>query len=163
MATFCDVDGLDEIMVGVTFDSATTVMAEKMLTHSENEIKKYLSKRYDLSGTTFTTITGIPPLVRSLCETLSEAYMWQRMSRGGKESLARFKSLRDPVIENLQMIAEYKLDLYNTAGSVITDFSNSAYQVRTNTDGYTETFLEDDPLSWRVDPDKLDDISDDRT
>jgi len=163
MATFANVTGLDDIMVGVTFDSATTVLADKMLTHAENEVKKYLSKRYDLSSPTFSTTTGIPPLIRSLTETLAEANVWGRMSRGSKESLARAKAIRKPAIDCLEKIAEYKLDINATSGSVIADFSNTAYQTRSNTSQYTETFGEDDPLSWVVDPDKLDDIKSDRS
>jgi len=85
------------------------------------------------------------------------------MSRGSKESLARAKAIRKPAIDCLEKIAEYKLDINATSGSVIADFSNTAYQTRSNTSQYTETFGEDDPLSWVVDPDKLDDIKSDRS
>lgn len=144
-------------MVGTDFDTATTSLATKLITHSENEINKWISKRYDL--TQFNTSTSIPPLLTSLSETLSEGYMYQRMSRGSKEWMARGKELIDQATSNLKLISEYKLDLVNTAGSIITDMSNTAFRCLSSTDSYTTTFDEDSELSWAVDQDKLDDIS----
>jgi hypothetical protein len=147
-------------MIGTTFDTVTSSLASKVITHAENEINKYLSKRYDV--TAFNTSTSVPPLVTSLCETLSEGYMYQRMSRGSKESMARGKALIDQAILNLKDISEYKLDLLNTSGSVITDMSNTAFRLQSSTVDYSSTFNEDEETSWAVDQDKLDDLSDER-
>jgi hypothetical protein len=162
MGTYATTTALDTIMIGVNFDTATSSLATKMITHAENEINKYLSKRYDISGATFQTAASIPPLVTSLCERLSEGYMWKAISRGSKESLARGKDLIDDVTSNLKLISDYKLDLLNTAGSALDDMSNTAYRVLCNTTSYTNTFDEDDELSWSTDPDKLEDIADGR-
>lgn len=160
MGTYATTTSLQTLMVGTTFDTATTSLATKLITHAENEINKYISKRYDVSS--FSTSTAVPPLLTSLCETLSEGYMYQRMSRGGKESLSRAKNLIDQAVENLQMIAEYKLDLVNTSGGVVTDMSQTAYRVLSNTTGYANTFNEDDPLNWEISDAKLDDIESER-
>jgi len=160
MGTYATTTSLQTLMVGTTFDTATTSLATKLITHAENEINKYISKRYDVSN--FSTSTAVPPLLTSLCETLSEGYMYQRMSRGGKESVNRAKTLIDQAVDNLKLIAEYKLDLVNTAGSVVTDMSQTAYRVLSNTTDYSNTFNEDDPLNWEVDQDKLDDIESER-
>jgi hypothetical protein len=90
--------------------------------------------------------------------------MWQSLSRGGasKDQFDAGKSLEKSVLANLKDLSEYKGELFNTAGAVITDMSNTAYRVLSNTSGYTETFAEDDSLSWATDPDKLQDISDSR-
>lgn len=143
-------------MVGTDFDTATSALATKCITHSENEINNWISKRYDL--TQFNTSTSIPPHITSLSETLSEGYMYQRMSRGAKEWMSRGKELIDQATENLKLISNYKLDLVNTAGSVIVDMSNTAYRVLSNTDGYSTTFDEDSELNWATDQTKLDDI-----
>lgn len=160
MGLYCTSTSLQTLMIGTTFDSITTALASKMITHAENEINKYLSKRYDL--TSFSTSTSIPPLVTSLAETLSEGYMYQRMSRGGKDSMARGKELIDQAINNLKLIADYKLDLVGSSGSPIDDMPNTAYRVLCNTKDYSTTFNEDDELEWAVDQDKLDDIESDR-
>lgn len=145
-------------MIGTTFDSVTTSLANKSIDWAEAEVNKYLSKRYDISSFQ----TTVPPLVRTLSEWLSVAYTYQGNSRGGKESRERAKEYRDMAIDNLKLIADYKLDLLDTAGSVIDDFSNTAYRVLSSTDIYTETFAEDSELNWAVDSDKLSDIEDDR-
>lgn len=147
-------------MIGTDFDSATSSLATKCITHAENEINKWISKRYDI--TAFNTSTSIPPLITSLTETLSEAYMYQRMSRGNKEWRDRAKDLIIQVTDNLKEIANYKLDLVNTAGSVIVDMSNTSYRCLSSTDTYSTTFNEDSELNWAVDQDKLDDIESER-
>lgn len=143
-------------MVGTEFDTATTSLASRLITHAENEVNKYLSRRYDVSA--FNTSTAVPPLVTSLTETLAEGYMYQRMSRGGKEAMARANDLIKMAVNNLNDIANYKLDLVDTSGSSIVDMSQTAYRVLCNTSDYTPTFGEDNELDWEVDTDKLDDI-----
>ena len=151
---------LQTLMIGTNFDTATTALGVKLITHAENEINKYLSKRYDM--TAFTATASVPPMITSWCETLAEGYMCQRMSRGGKEAMARGQTLIDQVIGNLKLVADYKLDLVNTAGSVIADMSNTAYRVLCNTTNYANTFNEDDPNNWEVSDTKLDDIDTER-
>lgn len=148
-------------MIGTTFDTATTNLATKLITHAENEINKWLSKRYDVAAFAATS-TAVPPLVTSLAETLSEGYIYQRMSRGGKDADQRGKILISQVLENLKMISDYKLDLTDEDGNVIQDMSQTAYRVLSSTSGYSETFNEDDPLDWKIDEDKLDDIASER-
>jgi hypothetical protein len=143
-------------MIGTSFDTATTALATKMITHAENEINKYLVGRYDVSA--FNTSTAIPPLVTSLCETLSEGYMHQRMSRGGKESMARGAALIKQALDNLKMISEYNLSLSDSTGALISDRSDSNYAILSSTTNYTTTFDEDDELNWEIDSDKLNDI-----
>lgn len=161
MGTYATTTGLAVNMIGTTFDSVTTALATKLITHAENEVNKYLSKRYDLSA--FNTSTAIPPLVTSITETLAEGYMYQRMSRGGKEALAQSKMLISQAIENLSLIADYKLDLVGASGTVIADMSQTAYRVMSSTSNYANTFNEDDDLNWKVDDTKIDDIDTERS
>jgi hypothetical protein len=160
VGVYATTTSLQTLMIGTTFDSLTTSLADKLITHAENEVNKYLSKRYNV--TSFMTAGSVPPLVTSLTETLAEGYMHQRMSRGGKDAMKRGSELIEMAKENLESIAEYKLDLHNTAGSVISDMSQTAYRVLSNTTDYSSTFNEDDELNWAVDSDKTDDISDER-
>lgn len=160
MGTYATTTSLQTLMVGTNFDTATTSLANKLITHAENEINKYLSKRYDVGS--FNTSTSVPPLVTSICETLSEGYMHQRMSRGGKDAHKRGKELIDQAIDNLKLIADYKLDLVDSSGTVLDDMSQTAYRVLSNTTDYANTFNEDDPLNWAVDEDKLEDIDGER-
>lgn len=161
MGIYATTTSLQTLMIGTSFDTATTSLATKLITHAENEINKYLSKRYDVSSFNDTS-TSVPPIVTSLCETLSEGYMHQRMSRGGKESMARGKELINQCLENLKSIAEYKLDLMDSSGDRINDISTGAFLIKSTTENYSNTFNEDDPVNWEVDQDKLDDIDSER-
>jgi len=158
MGVYCTTTSLQVLMVGTRFDSATSLLADKLIVHAENEVNKWLSKRYEIES----LVPIVPPLVTSLTETLAEGYMYQRMARGGKEGLAQGKTLIDQALANLKLISEYKLDLVDTSGNVITDMSNTAYRVLSNQEQYQPTFNEDDGLNWEVDPQKLSDISDER-
>lgn len=152
-------------MVGVTFDSATTALATSCITQAENEVRKYLSKRFDLStGTVFdlTSTASTPPIVETLTEMYSQGLIYFYQSRGGKESISRGEKLMKMVTDNLEKIAEYELDIVGATGAIIDDKEETGFRVLTNTDGYTETFAEDDPLNWAVDTDKLSDIESDR-
>ena len=159
---YATTSSLDTRMVGLTFDTATTALAAEMIVDAENEVNKYLARRYDLSSSYFATTTAIPPIVRSLTTRLAEAYMWKSGSRGGKESITRGEALEKSVMKNLEDIAAYKGELTDTLGSIIPDKSNTAYRVLSNTQGYTPTFNEDKAESWRVDQDKLEDIRNER-
>lgn len=148
---------LETRLVDVEFDTATTSLVSNCIEDAEAECNKWLSKRYNLSPFQ-TTTAAIPPMMRSLAVRLSEGYYWQRASRGAKESLARGNSLEKNVLQNLKDISEYKANLVDTAGSLITDDpDNGSYRVLNNTSNYRPTFNEGNSSHWRVDRDKIDD------
>src|SRR3990167_1225529 len=163
MGLYTTTTTLSLVMVGTNFSATNmTTLGSKAIDQAEAEVNKYLSKRYDLSSSTFQTSTSIPPLVRAMTERLSEANMWEFLSRGGtaKETLERAKQIKIEVIGseknpgNLMLIAQHKMDLTDSTGSVINDFSNTSQRIRCNTSSYTPTFDEDSPLNWAVDADK---------
>jgi hypothetical protein len=150
-------------MVGVTFDTSTTNLASNMIVEAQNEINKYLSKRYDMSSyLTTSAYSTMPPLLLSLCDRLAEGYMWIRLSRGSKESIARGKEMIADVKANLIDLRDNKADLIGLTGSPTTELENPD-NVLSNTEDYHATFDEDDPLNWSVDSDKLDAIDSDRS
>lgn len=161
MGIYATTTSLEVFMIGTTFDTATTSLADKTITHAENEINKYISKRYDISSF-YTTTATVPPIITSLCEQLSIGYMHQHMSRGGKESMARGKFFIDMAMKNLESIAKYELNITDSSGAVIADISGSSYNVKSTTENYANTFNEDSPLNWEVSSTKLDDISSER-
>lgn len=154
-------------MVGVTFDTSTTNLASNMIVEAQNEINKWVSKRYNISiyqtTTAATTTGGAPPLLQSWTDRLAEGYMWIRMSRGGAN--AQFQTIGDKLIKDvkecLKALVENQVDLLDESGDAISELSNPD-NVLSNTEDYHSTFDEDDPLNWSVDSDKLNDISDDR-
>jgi len=150
---------LDVNMVGVDFDTATAALGSNMIVEAQNEINKWVSKRYPISSYVTTTAYATnPPVLLSWCDRLAEGYMWIRLSRGSKESIARGKEMIKDVKECLQALANNKVDLVSSSGSAITELTNPD-NVLSNTEDYAATFDEDDPLNWGVDSDKLNDIS----
>lgn len=143
-------------MIGTTFDTATTALMSKMITHSENEVDKYISKRYDVGN--FTT-TSIPPLLTSITETLAEGYYFLRNSRGGgKDSVTYGNLLIKEAKENLLLLANRKLDLLDSNDDPVAEFADASYKIKSSTTNYSTTFDEDDELAWSIDENKLDDI-----
>lgn len=161
MGTFATTTSLQTLMVATEFDTATTALAAKCIEQAENEIRKKLSRIYDLTSNYFQTSTSTPPLITSMCETYSEGLMWIRMSRGAKESIKRGQIMIELVDENLELLMNGELDLFNTAGSIIPQDASRDH-VLCNTTNYAPTFNEDSELNWEVDPDKEDDIADGR-
>ncbi len=153
---------LDTNMIGVTFDTSTTNLASNMIVEAQNEINKWVSKRYSVSSyVTTTAYSTNPPLLKSWTDRLAEGYMWIRVSRGSKESISRGKELIKDVKECLLALSQNKIDLLGNDGSVLSELE-SPDAVFSNTEDYHNTFDEDDPLNWSVDSDKLDDINDER-
>lgn len=161
MGVYATTTSMQTIMVGTNFDTITTNLMGKMITHAENEVNKYISKRYSVAR--FTT-TSMPPLLTSLTETLAEGYYFLRNSRGGgADSVNYGKELIKQAQSNLQMIADRKLDLLGSDGDPVDESANSSYQIKSSTLNYSLTFNEDDELDWKVDQDKLDDIESGRS
>ena len=150
-------------MIGINFDTATTVLANRCITWAENEVNKWLSKRYDIASPTFQTVSSIPPMVTSWTEWLSVGYMHDSNSRGSKDSFKRAKIFKDRAMSDLKLVSEYELDLMDSTGSIIIDKPDNSFQVLSNTDDYSNTFNEDDPLNWKIDSDKLSDIDSERS
>lgn len=161
MGLYATTTALQTMMVGVTFNTATSALASALIDRAERRVNSVLALRYNLSSAYFQTTTSIPPQVREWSAQLAEGWMWQANSRGGagKESMARGKELINQVLADLKAIQEYKMELTDTAGSLILDATDTSYRVLCNTSDYTPTFDEGDELSWQVDKDKLDDIS----
>lgn len=149
-------------MIGVTFNTATTSLAGECITWAEDEIRKYLSRRYDMSSDAFQTSTSTPPLVKSWATRLACGYTEIQMARGGKEAIAVGESKVKAVLDNLQMVADGELSVADSTGSLLTESDNSAFKVQSTTSGYKETFDVDDSKDWAIDTDRLEDIKGDR-
>lgn len=161
MGTFATTTSLDTLMVDTEFDTATTSLCSQLITQAENEIRKRLAKRYDVSSAYFQTSTSTPPMVTTLCEWLTQGYMYENLSRGGKDAYSRADRFLKKAMDNIDDIVDYKANLQDSSGSVITEATESLPMYSTS-DDYHDTFGEDDPLNWNVDSDKLSDIADER-
>ncbi len=161
MGTFATTTALQPLMIGTVFDTATVSLAGTCIGLAEDEIRKQLSSRYDMTLTNFQDYIATPPVIRSLCIQLAVGYMYENMSRGSKEGFARADRYIKRVMDNLKEIADGTLQLLDSNGAVMTG-DNTRWQVKCNTTDYTPTFNEDSPKNWKVDETKLGDIADER-
>ena len=156
MGTYCTYTSLSPLMKGTNLDTATIDTINECIEMAEDEIDKYLSKRYDISQFRLAdSIGAVSPTVKTICKNLSLGYAWDALSRGGKESGVRADRYMDRAMQNLKDIADGKANVLDVDYGVIADVSGGSYEVYTNTDEYSSTFNEDNPLNWAVDPDKL--------
>ncbi len=134
-------------MIGTTLDTATSALLTECITDAENEVKKQLSERYDL--TQFTTTTSCP-ILGTLARDLTIGYAYEAMSRGSKEGMARADRYIMRVMENLKQIREGEVQLFDGNGILITELEGK-WKVRSNIveGGYSPTFNEDDAKNWR--------------
>lgn len=141
-------------------DTATSDLVSACLDDASAEVDKYLSRRYDLTNYQ-TTTAAIPPMMRSLTIRLAEAYVWQRNSRGAKESLKRGDNLEKAVIQNLIDLRDYDASLVDTSGALIAnDPDAGSFRILSNTKDYRDTFNEGKSAKWKVSATKLSDIPD---
>jgi hypothetical protein len=161
LANYATTTGLALKMIGTVFDTATTNLASSMITDASEEIRKKLSKRYDFSLATFETTTSRPVILNTICETLALGYMYENMSRGSKEGLARADRYIKRGMENLDILAIGDAELIDTSGNVVDQISTD-WAVQSSTQDYANTFNEDKQTNWKPDPDKIDDIKAER-
>lgn len=114
MGTFCTTTSLDTIMVGTTFDTATTSLATECIANAENKIREILAKRYDVSSAEFQTSTSTPPVVQTICKWLSVGYMYEDLSRGSPQGFQRADRYIQKAMDNLQMIIGYEADIVDS-------------------------------------------------
>ncbi len=161
MGTFATTTSIQVMMVGTVFDSVTTSLVAECLSQAENEIKKQLSKRYDISTAYFTDSAQTPPQVQTMAKRLTIGYAYEAMARGSKEGFARADRYIKQVMENLCQLREGEVQLFDAAGILIEE-TPTEWQVQHTGDNYAPTFNEDDPKNWKVDRDKLEDIDGER-
>ena len=159
MGTYVTTTSLQGLLVGHSFSKPAGTLASSAIDIAEGEINGYIGKRYDVAD--FTS-TAIPPLLATASKLLGSAYFLSFQSRAGKETLSKAEMFRKSAIDLVKRIADGEIDLLDVNGDLIEDKTDSNFRVLSNTEDYAPTFAEDDPTSWKVDSDKLEDISDDR-
>lgn len=96
----------------------------------------------------------------TLAQTLALGYMYENMARGSKEGYARADRYINRVMANIVDLKNGDAQLTDINGGLVTEIDGDwAIQVTT---AYSPTFNEDDPENWKVDTNKLEDISDER-
>ena len=160
MSRYCTTGALKILWGSASFNNLTT-LAQKMIDQAESEIDKHLSQRYDISSATFQTTSSIPPAVTTVCEWLSIGYLYEATARGSKDAFQRADRYIKKAMKNLEAMLDYNANLVDANGDIV-DSKSDDFQILSSTKDYEPTFNEDHPLNWQLDPDKADDIADER-
>lgn len=147
-------------MVGTVFTGLTDT-ANECITQAEDEIRKKLARRYDVSSNYFQTSTSAPPALINIAKWLATGFTYEANARGGKDAFDRADRFIKKAMDNLNELAEGMCNLYDSTGSIIAERGGFNFITSTSSN-YSNTFNEDDPLNWSVDSDKLEDISSER-
>jgi len=162
MGTFCTTTSLETLWVGSTFTAELTSLAGDLISDSEDELRSCFAQRYDITTDAFQTSTATPPMLEKLCKWKAIGYLYEATARGSKDAFKRSSRYLDRCDKKINEIRDYKAHLLDSSGAQIPD-STGKLLVKSTTQDFTPTFLEDDELKWRQDKDKLDDIDSERS
>lgn len=164
MGTFATYTSLDLLIPGVKITNTAASLAAKCIVWAENQVKSKLSRRYDISGSPFLTSTSVPPQITSITEMIASGHLFKQLSRGAPESIDRGNEIIKDGMDQLISLATGESHLLDTSGSFVGERTDSVREyVIHSASGYHTTFDEDDPINWKIDPDKIDDIESGRS
>lgn len=132
-----------------TSDTYGTAVFSRHIDRAEGVVNSFLAARYALPFTT------VPPIVRTLSEDLASWFAargaYAQDSQLRQEYLDRF----DDAVDMLREIRDGKLKVALTNGSLVSPQSTSRFLTSTD---YSHVFNLDEPESWGVDADQIDDM-----
>lgn len=134
-------------------DSFGTLMFDRQILNAESLVNAAVAPNYSISD-----FTAIPPLLRKLTEDIA---IYNVIKATGYRADDRNEYLDDfeRAMDMLDSIRKGETKLTYTNGSDIPVLSN---KILCDKSDYTPIFNLDDPTSWEVDPDQLDDIESER-
>jgi phage gp36-like protein len=121
------------------------------ITRAEAYINGKISSRYDVSGYTSSTA---PPMLRQIAEDITSFYYLRSVFTGDNQNISEWVENYGEALKLLDEIRDGKVDLVNTAGSLI-GASTTTSPIESSTKDLEPTFNEGDELDWNVDTDKL--------
>ena len=140
----------------------TAALISSTSVHVGAYIDGYCARRYavPLNGATVAT-DAVPPLIRLIAIDLTAYRVFRAAFPRDSVSLNEWVDKYNEAKEELQLIRDGELDLTDTAGGYL-----AVRDVTTTVDGshdsYAPVFQMDTSTGWRVDPDLLTNISDNR-
>jgi hypothetical protein len=145
--------------VGAAGYSNTTALITKHITRADTIINGKIAARYAIGSIQ----TNVPPLLRTLSEDIASYFSFRSWFSQDNQNVNEWTDKFNEATQMLDMIRKGEMDLFDTAGSLITEVTTDDMQmVDGNNIDYQSFFDEDNELSWKVDEDKLDAIGDER-
>lgn len=138
--------------------SETSLVIGTHITRSDAFINGKIFKRYAVP------ISPTPPLLANLSEDLTSYYAYRSFyTQDNLNQLEFYDELRATVMDTLEQIREGKLDLFDTAGSEISEKITTSGKIADSTHKDYQPFFDiDDSFNWKFDDDLKSDVDDKR-
>mgnify|MGYP001603168569 CR=1 FL=1 len=148
---------LPQYLVGntTTSDTAGMNIFSRHVDRTEGIVNAYISARYDILALTSTTL---PPILRAITEDIASFMSLRGTILQNSDLGTERKQAYDRAWKDLEALRDGDIKLAATNG---TEVATRTARMLTSTD-YSHIFNLDDPQSWKVDDDQVDDIGDTR-
>jgi phage gp36-like protein len=157
---YCTATEVRDVLSGVTIAKMDDTAVENKISYAESMINAYLSSRYTVP------FVSTPPLVKTICIDMSAYYVLRTLFT--RDSVNKNKYIDEFLLKHLDTSEKTGTiyDILNGLLPIIDDEGNeipaSSDLIDSNTKDYVPIFDVDSDLDWRVDPDRLEDIANDR-
>lgn len=135
--------------------STTSKIVGAHISRADALINGMIAKRYGVP------LTPTPPLLSKLSEDITAYYTYRSSyTQDNHNKLEYFEELKEDAFAELKLIREGEVDLVDTLGGLLPERSTEPANTlvdSTDTD-FAPFFDIDDPLTWKFDPDALDEV-----
>lgn len=145
-----------QLVPGINVGQSSTADAlNAHIRRADDIINGMLGRRYAVPFTT----TTVPPMVRTIAEDLASGMLFRSLyTRDSQNKNEWTEVLIDQAFKMLEKIAEYEVDLRDTAGSLIGE-TDSGSRVDSSTENFAPIFDLDSITSQEVSAARLDTIT----
>ncbi len=148
------------ILPGLLANTATTALIDSHIARADSLIDGKCARRYAVPFAT--TSTSTPPLIHTLSQDIASFFTYRSKFTGdGANRFAYLDDLMSTAMKTLDEIQQGLIDVVGATGIVISEDASDSKIYSSNQD-FTPIFDVDDETSWRVDPDRIDSIRQNR-
>lgn len=159
MANYSDDDEVRTVLKGFGTTAIGTADMVHYMNRADGLINARLGKIYTVP---FSTGTNCPSIIRNIATQYSAYYAAKAHWQGDNQNVSKWVDFMKGEADGLlDMLYNEEMAIIGTSGAEVA-LTDSSGAVRSTTDGYIPTFLEDDAEDQEIDETKLEDIADDR-
>ena len=130
--------------------SATVSRISSNIVRAESLVNSKVASRYDVSGF---SAGSAPPILKSITEDITSFYTLRSVYTGDNQNVSEWVENFAEAEKLLDEIRDGKRDVLDASGNILGS-SSTTLLVESNTEDYTPTFDEQNPVNWSVDENK---------
>lgn len=139
--------------------STTIAVIEQHIARADNVINGKIAIRYNIASFS----SSVPPMLKTISEDLTSFYSYRSFFSSDNQNFNEWTDKFKSSMELLDDLRSGDLDLVDDSGNIIGEKETADVdKIESTTQDYQPFFDEDEPISWAVDDDKLDNIKDNR-